>query len=122
MEDEANFEVLKSKISFGTKYWLEFENKSIMGKGWEKLLQRIKINEDGSLTKAAKECLYSYKYAWNILRRIEKRTGHPVVVASKGGRGGGGWVKLNKWGAYLLETYNNYHKEIEKIRKRPINT
>jgi len=120
MEDKANFEVLKSKISFGLKFWLEFENKSILGEGWEKLLQSIKTNENGSITKAAKECHYSYKYAWNILRRIEKRTGYPVVITSKGGRGGGGWVKLNKWGDYLLEVYNSYQKEIEKIKKKTI--
>ena len=118
MEDEANFEALKSGVTFGIKFWLEFGNKSILGEGWENLLQRIKTNEKGSITKAAKECHYSYKYAWNILRRIKKRTGHPVVITSKGGRGGGGWVKLNKWGEYLLEIYNNYHKEIEKIKKK----
>ncbi len=120
MEDEAIFANLKSKISFGIKFWLEFENKSILGEGWGKLLQRIKTNENGSITKAAKECQYSYKYAWNILRRIEKRTGYPVVLTSKGGRGGGGWVKLNKWGEYLLEIYNGYQKEIEKIKKKSI--
>ncbi|MFX1313339.1 MAG: winged helix-turn-helix domain-containing protein, partial [Promethearchaeota archaeon] len=70
MANEHKIEKLKSKISYGIKFWLKFENKSILGAGWAKLLENIKKNEDGSLTQAAKECNYSYKYAWNILKRI----------------------------------------------------
>ncbi len=119
---EPNIELLKSKISFRIKFWLEFNNKSILGSGWAKLLQNIKTNKEGSLTQAAKECEYSYKYAWNILKRIEKRTGLPVVITGKGGRGGGGWVKLNDWGRLLLKKYYGYLKEIEKIEKNLIDT
>ncbi|UCC19108.1 MAG: LysR family transcriptional regulator [Promethearchaeota archaeon] len=115
---QPNIEELKSKINFGLKFWLEFENKSIMGSGWAQLLEKIEKNEGGSLTLAAKECGYSYKYAWNILKRIEKRTGMPVVNTGKGGRGGGGWVELNEWGYYLLKIYKDYLNEITKIEKK----
>ncbi len=118
MENQPNIEDLKSKVGFGIKFWLEFDNKSILGSGWAELLDKIEKNEEGSLTLAAKECGYSYKYAWNILKRIEKRTGIPVVRTGKGGRGGGGWVKLNEWGEYLLKIYKDYSKEIIKIEKR----
>lgn len=118
MAQEPNIEELKSKIRYGIKFWLEFENKSILGSGWAKLLENIEKNKDGSLTKAANECKYSYKYAWNILKRIEKRTGMPVVITGKGGRGGGGWVKLTDWGHFLLKTYNDYQKEITRIERK----
>lgn len=118
MENEHKIEKLKSKISYGIKFWLKFENKSILGSGWAKLLENIEKNKDGSLTQAAKECNYSYKYAWNILKRIEKRTGMSIVITGKGGSGGGGWVKLNNWGRYLLKIYNDYFKEIEKIEQK----
>jgi molybdate transport system regulatory protein len=117
MENQPNIEDLKSKVGFGIKFWLEFDNKSILGSGWAELLDRIEKNEEGSLTSAAKECGYSYKYAWNILKRIEKRTGMSIVKTGKGGRGGGGWVKLNEWGEYLLKIYREYSKEIIKIKK-----
>ena len=39
----------------------------------------------------------------------------PVVVTGKGGPGGGGWVKLNDWGHYLLQRYNQYFKQLSKI-------
>ncbi|MBY8990572.1 MAG: LysR family transcriptional regulator [Candidatus Lokiarchaeota archaeon] len=115
MGKEPKIEELKRKISFGIKFWLRFENKNILGSGWADLLKNIKKNKDGSLTQAAKECNYSYKYAWNILKRIEKRTGKPVVETNRGGVGGGGWIKLNEWGQYLLDVYNRYYKEISKI-------
>ncbi|MFX0002524.1 MAG: winged helix-turn-helix domain-containing protein [Promethearchaeota archaeon] len=118
MELQPNIEDLKSKVSFGIKFWLEFDSKSILGSGWAELLDKIEKNEEGSLTLAAKECGYSYKYAWNILKRIEKRTGMSVVKTGKGGRGGGGWVKLNDWGSYLLKIYKLYLKEINRIEKK----
>ncbi|MFW9945647.1 MAG: winged helix-turn-helix domain-containing protein [Candidatus Odinarchaeota archaeon] len=116
-----NIEDLKSKIGFGIKFWLEFQNdkhKNILGSGWAKLLESIdntQKNEHKSLTLAAKECGYSYKYAWNIIKRIENRTSMSPVETSKGGRGGGGWVKLNEWGRYLLKTYQNLLFELKEI-------
>ncbi len=117
MVEEPKIEKLKSKLSFGVKFWLEFEDKSILGKGWANLLNNIERNKEGSLTQAAKECNYSYKYAWNILKRIEGRTGMTVVITGKGGPGGGGWVKLNEWGRYLLQKYNVYSKKLKRIEQ-----
>jgi len=117
MTKEPKIEDLKRKINFGIKFWIQFENKSILGSGWANLLKSIEKNKEGSLTQAAKECNYSYKYAWNILKRIEKRTGMSVVETNKGGAGGGGWIKLNEWGQYILNTYNTYQKAINKIEQ-----
>ena len=114
MEEEPNIEDLKSKLTFGVKFWLEFEGESIMGSGWANLLRTIQENEDGSLTQASEECGYSYKYAWNILKRIETRTGMSPVSTGKGGSGGGGWVKLNEWGSYLIETYDLLEQELRQ--------
>ncbi|MFX1354676.1 MAG: winged helix-turn-helix domain-containing protein [Promethearchaeota archaeon] len=115
---------MKNKIGFGIKFWLEFQNdkqKNILGSGWARLLESIDVSqkeENKSLTLAAKECGYSYKYAWNILKRIEKRTGMSPVITGKGGAGGGGYVKLNEWGKYLLKTYKNLLFELKEIEKR----
>ena len=117
--DSANIEKLKSKISFGIKFWLEFQDesrKNILGSGWANLLECIDNadnNAPKSLTNAAKECGYSYKYAWNILNKIKERSGKSPVETRKGGLGGGGWVKLNEWGKYLLKTYKYLLTELE---------
>jgi molybdate transport system regulatory protein len=115
MEEDANLEELKEKVDFGIKIWLEFEDKSILGSGWANLLACIDNDEINSLTEAAKECNYSYKYAWNILKRIEQRTGYSPVITSKGGPGGGGFVKLNNWGKYLLQRFRTLSEGIAKL-------
>ncbi len=117
MEDVSNIEELKPKIDIRVKFWLEFDNKKLGGSGWTKLLENIDKNKDGSLTQALniKPKAYSYKYAWNILKRIEERTGMSPVITGKGGRGGGGWIKLNDWGKYLLKVYKDYEKDLNKI-------
>lgn len=133
MEKEPNFDELKSKIKIGVKLWLKFkdsdEGKSmpILGAGWAELLENIKKNVDGSLAQAAKECTsgkkgkrsdgYSYKYAWNILKRIEKRTGFSPVITQKGGTGGGGSVRLNEWGEYLLKTFKVHEKKLQGFKE-----
>lgn len=122
METNLDIEELKSKIGFGIKFWVEFKNKSIMGSGWANLLVHIEKNEGGSLMQAAKECNYSYKYAWNILKRIEKRTGRSPTITGKGGSGGGGWVKLSDWGRHLLTYYTTLKSEIERKLEKTMKT
>ena len=124
MVEEPIIKSLKSKLKIGLKFWLKFDENDILGSGWAELLENIKKNEDGSLTQAAKACThkrkqgYSYKYAWNILKRIENRTGYPAVNTGKGGSGGGGWVKLNDWGEYLLKTFKELEDKVEEIEKK----
>ncbi|TFF69045.1 MAG: ModE family transcriptional regulator [Promethearchaeota archaeon] len=119
--ENLDLEKYKSKVGFGIKIWLEFQDNdsaNILGSGWAKLLESIKSEKTDdlkSLTQAAKECGYSYKYAWNILKRIEKRTGISPVETARGGPGGGGWIKLNEWGDFLLTTFNTLRSELEAI-------
>ena len=54
--------------------------------------------ETKNLTMAAKECGYSYKYAWKKLKDIERKIGRSIVIAKKGGYGGGGTVEITSWG------------------------
>ncbi|MFX1236087.1 MAG: winged helix-turn-helix domain-containing protein [Promethearchaeota archaeon] len=119
MSEEINITKLKEKIRIGSKLWLEFEGKSVLGGGWAKLLENIDKNDGGSLTSALNIApkKFSYKYAWNILKRIEERTGFSPVTTGKGGPGGGGWVKLNKWGKYLLSVFKEYEKKLSDTLK-----
>jgi molybdate transport repressor ModE-like protein len=124
LNEEANIENLKKKVGFGIKFWLEFQDnqrENILGSGWANLLESIHMtnnNEPKSLTQAAKECGYSYKYAWNILNKIKERTGKSPVETKRGGTGGGGWVELNNWGVYLLNTYKNLLVELKEVEKK----
>ena len=52
------------------------------------------------------------------MNKIKERSGKSPVETRKGGLGGGGWVKLNEWGKYLLRTYKNLLIELEGIEKK----
>jgi len=121
MAKKVDIEELKSKLRYGVKIWLEFQgeekNENILGSGWARLLDIISKTDHCSLTYAAQECKYSYKYAWNILKRIEERTGLSPVITSKGGKGGGGSIKLSEWGLHLLNTYNKISAKLENTKK-----
>lgn len=101
--DPAALAEIQAKLRANNKIWLEWEEKNVIGKGVARLLAEIRDTQ--SLKDAASRCKYSYKYAWNILRRIRKRTGLDPVETHKGGRGGGGQAKLTPWGTLLLQVY-----------------
>ena len=45
MNNPQNILELKKKINFGLKFWLKFEDNSILGKGWANLLEAIDKDE-----------------------------------------------------------------------------
>jgi len=78
------------------KFWLETDKGYVLGKGTFILLKNIQ--EVGSLQEATKNLEMSYRYAWGLLRKIERNIGHPVVETQKGGRhGGGGTEAVVAW-------------------------
>lgn len=89
----------------------------IVGMGVARLLAAI--DRTGSLSKAAGELGYSYKYAWDRTQKIKERLGIPAVEAHKGGRGGGGEMRLTAAGRELLATYTDWSQFLDAcIRKR----
>ena len=98
------------------KFWLEAVSESTdgrhgLGKGGIELLRAIR--ETGSLGRAAKKVGYSYKYAWNILRRIERLFGTEPVKAFRGGKGGGGGVELTDLGEKLIRYYDAFQSFLD---------
>ncbi|MHA1860917.1 MAG: TOBE domain-containing protein [Candidatus Ranarchaeia archaeon] len=56
----------------------------------------------------------SYRYAWGMLRDIEKRLGLPVVVHARGGTNKGS-TKLTPLGEKLLQRYKRLEKYMEDV-------
>ena len=52
------------------KFWLETEGGYLFGQGAFDLLQAIQAS--GSLSAAVKSLKMSYRYAWGIIKQIEK--------------------------------------------------
>ncbi len=96
------------------KLWLKSGKVSVLGSGRTRLLRMI--HEYGSLTKAAAAMKMSYRHAWGIIQDIQQKVGGQVIRTSRGGSGGGG-AALTKLGKKLLEQYESYEREIERVLK-----
>ncbi len=84
----------------------------IVGLGVARLLKAIK--KTGSLTGAANELGYSYKYAWDRTKKLRDRLGEIAVDARKGGKGGGGEMTLSEAGEKVLRMYEEWDDFLRK--------
>jgi len=94
------------------KFWLESEDGYVFGQGSFELLRGIQ--EQGSLSGSSKTGGMSYRYAWGIIKEIEKRMGKPILETHKGGKFGGG-ATLTQTGQKLLEVYVEFTKAFDQI-------
>lgn len=90
------------------RLWLQDGRNEIMLDQVDALLLR-RVDEAGSLTRAAREVGVSYRNAWARVRSMEKKLGRRVVETKVGGKSGGS-AALTDQGRKLL-------KEFRKTRK-----
>ena len=90
------------KMQAKSKVWIEAGGEVVAGDGKVDLLERIE--ETGSIQKAAGEIGMSYRHAWGFLQKMEKRGGIKLVETQVGGREGGG-AKLTPAGKDFLKRY-----------------
>ncbi len=96
--------ILQKKSSYKVtgSLWLECEGERFFGPGRVELLQRIE--ETGSINKAAKLMGMSYKKAWEMINALNAQASKPFVITQTGGEHGGGSVITEE--AKLLITYH----------------
>ncbi len=81
----------------------------------EKRIELLKkIEEVGSISKAAALVPMSYKSAWDAIDAINNLCSKPVVIKETGGTGGGG-AKITPYGKNFIQTYSLLQKEHEKF-------
>jgi len=79
------------------------------------------IDSKGSITNAAKVVKVSYRTALNYIGRIEDALGIPMVITTKGGKGGGGSTILTSEALSILneckkiDAIMDLHKELNEI-------
>lgn len=95
------------------KFWLETEGGYLFGQGAFDLLQAIQAS--GSLSAAVKTLKMSYRYAWGIIKQIEKNVGEPVLNTYKGGKSGGGGSDLTPMGRELLAAYSRFKETFDEL-------
>ncbi len=75
----------------------------LAGNLWLNLLE--KIDEHGSIAKAAKAVGISNKTAWDMLHKINNLAEKPLVDSATGGKGGGG-SRLTAEGKKIINQFN----------------
>ena len=78
----------KSSYKITGSLWMECDGERFFGPGRVELLQ--KIDETGSINKAAKQMGMSYKKAWEMISALNTQTSKPFVITQAGGEKGGG--------------------------------
>jgi molybdate transport repressor ModE-like protein len=81
------------------------------GPGIAELIERIE--QSGSLRKAAGEMGMAYSRAWHVVNECEKALGFELIARSVGGRAGGG-SRLTENGADLLASYRKLESELNE--------
>ena len=94
------------------KVWLENDGEVIVGNGKVGLLKLI--NELGSIQKAAQEYGMSYRHAWGMIQKIEKRSGFKFVETQVGGKEGGK-ARLTPKGREFLGQYSIFQKGLAEV-------
>jgi molybdate transport system regulatory protein len=98
------------------KLWFETDNEYIFGPGACAILNAVL--EEGTLTRGAEKLGMSYRYAWGVIRKIEKKLGTRLIETYKGGKVGGGGAKVTDQGLKFIQAYSELHDAFESIIER----
>ena len=90
------------------RLWLSTDERHAIGRGRIELLS--KINEYGSIAKAAKAMRMSYKAAWDAVDMMNNLSPELLVMRSSGGKGGGG-TQLTDYGKMLVTAFQELESE-----------
>ncbi len=93
---------MKTKVQVRSKIWLETQGRPVLGPGRQELLRAV--DEQGSISKAARLLNITYRKAWGQIKAMEVRLGLPLVAKKAGGKGGGG-ARLTAEAKDLLSRY-----------------
>ena len=89
--------------------------------GGDRITLLEKIDELGSITKAAKAVGISYKNAWDLVNMINNLADRPLVERLTGGRGGGG-TTLTDYGKEVIREFSvlqeEHRKFLESLERR----
>ncbi len=96
------------------KIWLERKREVIAGNGKINLLKII--DELGSIQRAAEKMGLSYRHAWGMIQKMERRAGFKMVETTVGGKEGGG-ATLTSQAKELVRWYLTFRDTLDKFIK-----
>jgi molybdate transport system regulatory protein len=89
---------------------LDVGGKAALTEAGADLLEQISIS--GSLSEAARQLHYSYRWAWLTVNAMNRAWGEPLVTTATGGKKGGG-ARLTELGTKVLAAYRHLQIELE---------
>jgi molybdate transport system regulatory protein len=92
------------------KIWLD-NNGKVFGEGILELMEEVE--KTGSLHRSAMDLGMSYRTAWSMVRKIEKRLGFAIMNRKAGGHAGGG-SQITPEGRNLMEHYRALLQEVDE--------
>jgi molybdate transport system regulatory protein len=102
----------RNPVEVSGAIWLHKSDAVLLGSDRIGLLE--KIEENGSITKAARAAGISYKTAWDVVSAINNLSEQPLVRRMAGGKGGGGTV-LTEEGREVVRRYRVLQREHERF-------
>ena len=102
----------KDNFSIDIRIWIKSEKKPFAGKGKIELLE--KIQEFGTLTKAASEMGIPYRQAWGKIHEMNKGYELPVAIFKKGGKDHG-TTEVTEFGEKVISAFRNLESDLDEF-------
>lgn len=99
-------------ITLKARIWMDVGGETFLAPGRVTLLQRIE--EYGSITKAARSMEMSYRHAWLLVEDMNGKATEPLLTRISGGKGGGG-TRLTDAGRKAIERFNELQGQLEQF-------
>jgi len=94
------------------RFWVESEKGPFLGFGRIELLE--KIDELGSINRAAKAMNMAYRQAWRLVESMNSKAEKPLVEKQTGGKGGGG-TYITPEGKKAIQMFKELEKEFQEF-------
>src|SRR5690349_14394911 len=114
MRNKSIKSILNKKFDYkiNGSLWIECEGEGFFGPGRVELLERIE--ETGSINKAAKDMGMSYKKAWEMINSLNSQASKPFVITQTGGEKGGGSL-ITTEAKQLIAYHNELRQRFRKF-------
>jgi len=96
------------------RFWITGKNSGYIGIGRIELLE--KIDQLGSMSKAAKSMGMSYKKAWKLIEELNGIYDEPLIMKVTGGKSGGG-SKLTEKGKMVIAEFKKIETRLTVLLK-----
>lgn len=96
-----------------SRFWIKKDGKNYLGLGRVELLERIQ--QSGSISKAAKQMRMSYKAAWDGIDIANKLSYPESLVVSNAGGGKDSGTKITERGQMAMDAYRNLQRLHDKF-------